>query len=281
VSAKDHGRRTAASSTTAVILDHLPSEISHFRKIAAVLGNVDLLGEARSLDEAINLAKSFGPDVVFADAKTLGPAGSNVLRTVAPAVRVVAVGDDSSLAADAFGQGVDDYLLRPLTAESLTVSLLRVQVLGRLAATGSRPQATRAGASEEPQTPGGILPRKSALKTVDMVTLSLERGRSVDVVPVLDIIWIKALQNYTQLQLASRKPVVLKRTLSEWESLLPAGHFVRISRSIIVQLARLRSSQWLSRNKSLLAFDGTDAQLQVGRPAATRLKNLLRHGEIG
>ena len=96
--------------------------------------------------------------------------------------------------------------------------------------------------------------------------------------PVSDIVWIEALQNYSRLQLVDRKPVILKRTLTEWESLLPAEHFGRISRSVIIQLSRLRSSQWQSRDETLLAFDGIEERLPIGRSAAARLKELFRGG---
>jgi len=100
----------------------------------------------------------------------------------------------------------------------------------------------------------------------------------VELVPVADIIWVEALQNYTRLQLRGGKPIVLKRTLAEWQAILPPDHFGRIGRSLIIQLARLRSTRWQSRDETLLVFEGVENTLPIGRSAAARLKELFRGG---
>jgi DNA-binding LytR/AlgR family response regulator len=69
---------------------------------------------------------------------------------------------------------------------------------------------------------------------------------------------------------------VVRRTMAEWESVLPEGQFARISRSLIVQVSRVRSTQWQSRDQMLVFFNGIDEPLPIGRTPMARLKDLLQ-----
>jgi two-component system, LytTR family, response regulator len=261
---------------TAVIIAEGPRSLARTRKVLTAVSDIEVVGETTISAAAAELIRAHRPDVVFADVTTVDRAGSGLLAAD-PSVHVVVVADDASFAADAFRRNAVDYLLRPLTSGGLTVTVRRLEFMLSRQATGSalQPQSERVG--DEPATAAGGS-REAALTIDDKVAVSLERGRSVDLVPVSDIVWIEALQNYSRLQLVGRKPVILKRTLTEWESLLPAEHFGRISRSVIIQLTRLRSSQWQSRDETLLAFDGIEEKLPIGRSAAARLKELFRGG---
>jgi two-component system LytT family response regulator len=114
--------------------------------------------------------------------------------------------------------------------------------------------------------------------TPDAVTLSMHRGRAVDVVPYVEIAWIEAVQNYSRVQARGREPIIVRRTMQEWEGLLPGAAFRRISRSLIVNMPAIRSTQWQSRDQTLLFFSGVEAPLPIGRTAMTRLKELLASG---
>jgi two-component system, LytTR family, response regulator len=262
---------------SAVIIADGPQSLARTRKLLTTVTLIEVVGETTALAGAADLVRLHRPDVVFVDAAKVDRTGAGLLATADPTVRFVVVADDASFAADAFHRGAVDYLLKPLTIGGLTVTVSRLEFMLSREAAGSLPPPRAAPGDDEPTMAAGGS-REAALTIEDKVAVSLERGRSVDLVPVSDIVWIEALQNYSRLQLVDRKPVVLKRTLAEWESLLPAEHFGRISRSVIIQLTRLRSSQWQSRDETLLAFDGIDDRLPIGRSAAARLKELFRGG---
>jgi DNA-binding LytR/AlgR family response regulator len=69
--------------------------------------------------------------------------------------------------------------------------------------------------------------------------------------------------------------VVFRRRLWEWEADLPAGLFTRLGKSLIVQLAAIKETEWKSRDETLISFGPGLAPLVIGRPAALRLQNLL------
>ena len=77
------------------------------------------------------------------------------------------------------------------------------------------------------------------------------------------------------MQIIGEQPTVVRRTMQEWEALLPPA-FARISRSLIVQIPKIRSTQWQSRDQMLVFFAGLDEPLPIGRTPMARLKELLQ-----
>jgi len=87
---------------------------------------------------------------------------------------------------------------------------------------------------------------------------------------------VEGVRNYTRVQLRDRKPALVRRTMAEWEAILPASAFGRISRSLIIQLAAIRATQWQSRLQTLVFFHGVADALPLGRAGTTRLKELAQ-----
>ena len=171
----------------------------------------------------------------------------------------------------AFDRGALDYILKPVAKERLETAVMRLR-----AALGTT--ADVAHVRTEPARPAAGT-RAGRLAIGDMVTIPRERGRTTTVVPLADVAWIEAMQNYSRVQLCGAEPVLVNRPLAEWEDLLPAEQFCRVGRSLIVQVTRLRSTQWQSRDQTLLFFEGLDKPLPVGRAAAVRIKEILRAGD--
>jgi two-component system LytT family response regulator len=86
---------------------------------------------------------------------------------------------------------------------------------------------------------------------------------------------VEAVRNYTRVQARERRPRIIRRTMAEWEAILPGGSFGRVSRSLIMQLTAIRSMQWQSRDQTLVFFSGVNDPLPIGRAATARLKDLL------
>jgi len=107
------------------------------------------------------------------------------------------------------------------------------------------------------------------------VRFSLSGGRGFETVAYADIVWVEAVRNYTRVQARDRRPRIIRRTMAEWESMLPVASFGRVSRSLIVQLSEVRSMQWQSRDQTLVFFVGATDPLPIGRAATSRLKDLL------
>jgi len=221
---------------TALLVDDEPKAIERLASLLEAFDAVDIVGTAATADDAERFLAGRSVDVVFLDINMPGRLGIDLAGNLPARTKVVFVTAHEDYAIDAFRKGAVDYIL-----------------------------------SSEWDEAG-----EASADTADAVTLSGCRGRSVDVVPYTDIVWIEAVKNYSRVQARGRPARLVRRTMAEWERLLPAESFQRISRSLVVQLLAIRSTQWQSRDQSLLVFAGVPAPLPIGRTAAARLKELRR-----
>jgi two-component system LytT family response regulator len=199
---------------------------------------------------------------VFLDIDMPRRLGIDLVASLPAGTQLVFVTAHEGHAVDAFRHGALDYVLKPFDEERLAVTL------GRLAKAASDSEA-RPVPEAEPAP---------ADATIDLaaVRLVFDAGRGVELVPLAEVAWIEAVQNYSRVQAAGRKPGIVRRTMQEWEELVrPTGEFHRLGRSLIVRLPSLRSTQWQSRDQTLLFFTGVAEPLPIGRAAAGRLKELL------
>lgn len=257
---------------TALLVDDEPVALDRMAALLEEFEIVDVIGTARSVDDAERFLRGRVPDVVFLDINMPGRLGIDLLAGVPPGTKVVFVTALEGHAVDAFRHGAVDYVLKPFDHDRLAVTIERLsQRIGGEAMAG--PSGTDSANTGHADGVGEV-----SDDMADSVTLSGGRGRRTDVVRYADIVWIEAIKNYTRIQVPGQRPRMVRRTMAEWEASLPPADFQRISRSLIVQLQAVRSTQWQSRDQTLLFFTGVSEPLPVGRTAATRLKELLKSG---
>jgi two-component system LytT family response regulator len=247
---------------TALIVDDEPRAVDRLAAMLDESGQVEVIGTAANVDDAERFLAGRVPDVVFLDIDMPRRLGIDLVASLPAGTKLVFVTAHEGHAVDAFRHGALDYVLKPFDAERLAVTL------GRL--------ATAMGDSEA--RPAPVAEPAPADITADLATVRLvfDAGRGVELVPLAEVAWIEAVQNYSRVQAAGRKPGIVRRTMQEWEELVrPTGEFHRLGRSLIVRLPSLRSTQWKSRDQTLLFFTGVAEPLPIGRAAAGRLKELL------
>ncbi len=98
-------------------------------------------------------------------------------------------------------------------------------------------------------------------------------------VKAAEILWLKAQQNYSVLRImGERTPLMVPKSMADWESVLPPEIFERLERSVILNISQIQTVSWLSRDETLVAFSGEAEAVRVGRTAAQRLKGRLATG---
>lgn len=181
---------------------------------------VHIVGEADSVSSAARIAHATEADVVFLDIQLAGETGMDLLPLLGADVDVVFVTAHDEYTLRAFEVNALDYLLKPVAAERLEVTV------SRLAAALPPPLA------------------REAVTYDDRLLLRLGEQRAF--VMVRDIMAIEAQGDGSTLLLApqlARKPS--GKSLRDWERRLPARHFVRIHRSTIVNLEHVdRLEPW-------------------------------------
>ncbi len=247
---------------TALLVDDEPLAREGLRMLLARDPDFSAIHEAKNGHEAVEGIRTLRPDLVFLDVQMPEMDGFAVVQEVGgeqmPAVVFVTAHDKYAI--QAFEINAIDYLLKPVTEERFAKALARAK-----ARLGSRPadEASRQ-----------IL---SLLETIASPPRSLKRlavrsaGKTV-FVDVEEIDWIEAAENYVQLH-AGRAEHLLHVTMNTLEKSLDPELFLRIHRSVIVNVRRIKELQPFMHGEYVITLVN-GVRLQSGRMYNEKLKAL-------
>ncbi|ACB74402.1 LytR/AlgR family response regulator transcription factor [Opitutus terrae] len=241
----------------ALIVDDEPPARDLLRRLLAVhADHVEIVGEARSVADAAEKYQRLRPDLVFLDIQMPREDGFALLpRLGAPAPAVIFVTAYDAFAVRAFEVNAVDYLLKPVAPDRLARALARV----------AAPIATATIAPA---------PAIAPLHATDTVFLQSDRG--IRTATVAAITHIEAEENYTRVHLTDGPPVLIRRTMAEWESVLPVDLFVRVERSLLLNRAAIQRVDRISRDVAHAHVAGRAGPLALARRASLRLRRSLR-----
>lgn len=207
----------------------------------------EIVAECLNGIEVVKAIHQKRPDLVFLDVKMPELDGFGVIEalkdTRLPAIVFVTAYDQFALRA--FGIDAVDYLLKPFDRGRLQTALRRARQ--RLLHDWAD-QAT-------PSLPDPLA--NGAARGKSLECLAVKSGSRITVVRVAEIDWICAADNYAELHVAN-KTHLLRTTITALASRLPSNRFVRISRSALVNLDRIKELRPRSHGDYLFILqDGT------------------------
>jgi len=219
--------------------------------------------EAINGREAVTLIEHEKPDLVFLDVQMPGMNGLEVVDAVGPEKMpaVVFATAHDQYAIRAFEVSAVDYLLKPVIQERFDVAFARA--LKRLNAGSSDDSmqrlVTMLGAMAQP-------PRL-------LTRFAIRSGDGTIFVPVDDVERIEALQNYVQLH-TDAATHILHVTMNTIESSLDPDRFLRIHRSHIVNVQRIKRF-WTQPHGIYSVEMNSGERLQSGRTYGERIRSVL------
>jgi two-component system LytT family response regulator len=247
----------------AVIVDDEPAARRGVRLLLERDGAVEVAGEASTGIEALEVIRRERPDLVFLDVQMPGADGFAVIRgldpATAPAVIFVTAYDEHALRA--FEVSAVDYLLKPYEDARFYAALRRAReeirrrqadsVNARLSQLLDYLQRTEKAAPPKADESGAerILVKSSG----EILFLKPD-----------EIDWIEAEGDYVKFHVAGRSHL-MRETMVRLEARLDPKRFVRIHRSTIVNLDRLRKlSPSFLGEYAVILHDGTKLKLSRG-----------------
>ena len=244
---------------TALLVDDEPAARRRLGELLAAHPRIEVIGTAESVEEARIFLAARIPDIVFLDVEMPRGSGLGLLESLPDSVRVCFVTAYPEYAVDAFDFGAVHYLLKPVDPLRLDKAITRL-LKGDASSLG-------------PEAAIEVVIEADTDSKVSIV--ASQTGEKV-VFQLHDILWIESMGNYSQVCTGDgRIPLVFRRSLGQWEALLPVGKFVRIGRSHLIHLGRIALVRWKSRDETALFFEGSEQRLSIGRHAAIRLRELL------
>ncbi len=202
------------------------------RSMIEAHGEFEVVGESEDGLRAVDAIERLEPDVLFLDVQMPGLNGFEVLKETRldPLPVVIFVTAYNRYALRAFDVHAVDFLLKPYSDERLEQTLVRAaaQVRDRRELANLRLRIKELLLQVESDA-------ESSYATQFAVK---DRGRTI-LIDVGEIIWIEAAGNYALLHLEERS-VMRRATMSELESQLDPNKFLRVHRSAIVRIDRVR-----------------------------------------
>lgn len=230
-----------------LIVDDEPLARSALRRLLAAHPEVAIVGEADSTQAARDQIARTQPDLVLLDIELGGGRDAfDLLDSLEHRPIVVFVTAYAEHAVDAFAVEAVDFLLKPVEPARLERALARA--------------AREIALSARPPAPG---------------TIELRTPRRTLLVAPAEIVAICADGDFVRVFVAGQPPVMILRTLAHFEGMLPSSRFVRLGRSLMINLDRLRRVESPSRATSRLFLDGMADPLVIGRAATARLREVL------
>jgi len=247
----------------ALIVDDEPPARELIATLLREEGDVEVVGECANGRSAVAAIERLSPDLVFLDVQMPGLDGFGMLARL-PAERwplIVFVTAYDQHAVGAFEVHALDYLLKPFEYDRLRQSVQRARAqLGQC--DGGAQQARLLALLED-------LQRRA--QTWDRV--AVREDRRVTFVKPDDIDWIEAEGNYLRLHVG-KKSYLLRETMNAAETRLVPKKFLRVSRSVLVNLERVKEWQPLFHGDSVVILgDGT--RLTVSRVYRESLDRLV------
>ena len=259
-------------SIRALLVDDEPLAREGMRMHLASEPDIQIAGEAADGVQAVEAIRALRPDLVFLDVQMPEVDGLQVVERIGPGAMpaVIFVTAYHEHAVRAFELHAVDYLLKPVREERLRSALARARL--HLATRSEQTLAARLEALVEDfrtlraqvdskadpvDANGGTPARKFA------AWISVAGRNSTQLVRVEDVDWFEAEGNYVRLHVGTTNHLI-RSTLRGMADQLDPATFIRIHRSTIVNVNRIREVQpWFGGDYIANLHDGR--QLRVSR----------------
>ncbi len=177
---------------------------------------LELVGEASSSEEVLAMTSDRSIDLIFLDIHIPGLTGMQLAHVLPQNIRIIFTTAYSEYALEGYRVNAVDYLLKPISYDEFLQAALR--------------------ANEE------IGLRRAASDTnVSASYITVKSEYRLVRVPLSEIDYIEGLKDYVKIYTTgNERPVLSLMSIKSLEATLPSGTFMRVHRSFIVNLDRVR-----------------------------------------
>ena len=248
-----------------LIVDDEPLARDRIREMLKEHPEVEVIGEARNGQEAIDSVANHNPDLVFLDIQMPDLDGFDVVRNLdverLPVIIFVTAYDQYALRA--FEVHAVDYLTKPFDRQRFAEAIHQAKVFMK--------------GAKDPDT-ARIFNMLQELKAGPryLERFAVRNGETIFFVRAEDVDAIEAQGNYVRLNLASSSHL-LRETLNNIESQINPRMFVRIHRRTIVNIDRVKEVQTWARGEYRVVLR-TGAHYTLSRGYRQHFEKLIKLG---
>ena len=194
---------------------------------------LELAGEFSSPRDAISTILNSRIDIVFLDIQMPQLNGIEFAKIIPRTTRIIFTTAYSDYAVEGFRVNALDYLLKPVSYEEFLAAAKRALEWHELNSRAESTPATTPDGADTASTDGEFIIIKSEYKLVQ--------------IPVRDILYVEGLKDYVKIYVeGSDKSIMTLLSMKTLEQTLPSSSFMRVHRSYIVNLSKIR---FIERNR--------------------------------
>ncbi len=225
--------------------------------------DIQIIGEAEDVETGVAVIDKLKPQVVFLDIQLNDGTGFDILEQLAKkngktTSHIVFITAHEEYAIKAFRFSALDFLLKPVDPDELEI------VVGKIR-----------GVLEKNDSYAHIdLLLENIRKKVDnFKRIALTTADGIHLYEVSDIIRCEGEDNYTTFYIKNNKPIVISKTLKEYEDLLSEYGFERIHQKHLINLAYLKS--YVKKEGGYIVMSD-NTQLPISQRKKERLQELIK-----
>jgi DNA-binding LytR/AlgR family response regulator len=202
-----------------LLIDDEPHAVRLLESYIQAIGRLEVTAVCQNALEAVDVLLNKSIDVIFLDITMPKLLGTEFIRAIKNPPMVIFTTAYKEYALDGFELDAIDYLVKPISMERFLRAVNKITAIGEKTV-------------QPPVTNNTIDPNAFLYFRCDrkMVKLLLR-----------DVLYIEGMKDYVRIVRHNDKPLVVKQSIGLLEEMLPDRGFLRIHRSYIISVDKIRS----------------------------------------
>ena len=231
--------------------------------LARYAPEIQILGEADSVKTGIEAIDKFKPQVVFLDIQLGDGTGFDILEQLAlkngkSSSHIVFITAHEQYAIKAFRFSALDFLLKPVDPEELQKVVVKIKEVLK---------------QNDGYAHIDLLLENIRKKVDNFKRIALSTSDGIHLFEISDIIRCESEDNYTKFYIKNNKPIMISKTLKEYEEMLTEHGFERIHQSHLTNLSYLKS--YIKKDGGYVVM-ADNSNLPISQRKKERLQELLK-----
>jgi two-component system LytT family response regulator len=249
---------------TAILIDDDRNLRSGMKQLLARYApEIKIIGEADSVANGVEVIDQLQPQVVFLDIQMNDGTGFDILEQLALkngkiTSNIVFITAHEQYAIKAFRFSALDFLLKPVDPDELQKVIEKIKNIV---------------VKNDDYAHIDLLLENIRKKVDNFKRIALSNSDGMHLFEVSDIIRCESEDNYTKFYIKNNKPILISKTLKEYEELLTDHGFVRIHQSHLINLAFLKS--YIKKDGGYVVM-ADNSNLPISQRRREQLQELLK-----
>lgn len=220
--------------------------------------DIQVIQECGDGFEGLKAIQQHKPELIFLDVQMPKISGFEMLELVDYPVQVIFTTAFDEYAIKAFESNAVDYLLKPFSKERFDKAIGK----WKNNKTSAAPNRTQLNTITE------------NLPSLDKQRIVVKKAGNIRIVPVADISYLEAYDDYVKIHTSS-ETYVKKKTMSFYENQFDSRQFVRIHRSYLLNVDQITRLEPMEKDSYVAVLrDGT--KLPLSKTGYPKLKEVLQ-----